>query len=79
MCPRCDLEKSLNNGRLFKCLNCGLEAHRDAVGVFKYAIDALHESWETFASKAFIGCSLDFCPPTSFHSILAAKGVPSPR
>jgi len=32
-CPKCHSENITTNGRLFKCLNCGLEAHRDAVGV----------------------------------------------
>jgi putative transposase len=32
-CPRCGSENTERTGRLFKCLNCGLEAHRDAVGV----------------------------------------------
>jgi putative transposase len=31
-CPFCHSENITTNGRLFKCLNCGLEAHRDAVG-----------------------------------------------
>ena len=33
ICPRCSSDKTVRRGRLFKCLNCGLEAHRDAVGV----------------------------------------------
>ena len=32
-CPFCHSEDIKTNGRLFKCLNCGLEANRDAVGV----------------------------------------------
>jgi putative transposase len=32
-CPRCNSENTMQSGRLFKCLGCGLEAHRDAVGV----------------------------------------------
>jgi IS605 OrfB family transposase len=32
-CPRCNSENNMQSGRLFKCLSCGLEAHRDAVGV----------------------------------------------
>jgi len=32
-CPRCLSEDTSTRGRLFKCNNCGLEAHRDAVGV----------------------------------------------
>jgi predicted RNase H-like HicB family nuclease len=31
-CPFCRSENITTNGRLFKCLDCGLEAHRDAVG-----------------------------------------------
>jgi len=33
ICPRCGSSKVVRRGRLFKCLKCGLEAHRDAVGV----------------------------------------------
>jgi len=33
ICPRCSSDRVVKRGRLFKCLNCGLEAHRDAVGV----------------------------------------------
>jgi len=36
-CPRCNSENTMRSGRLFKCLNCGLEAHRDAVGVLNMA------------------------------------------
>ena len=32
-CPRCNSENTMQSRRLFKCLKCGLEAHRDAVGV----------------------------------------------
>jgi transposase len=32
-CPYCGSENVTNRGRLFKCYYCGLEAHRDAVGV----------------------------------------------
>lgn len=31
-CPSCDSENIVNTGRFFRCLDCGLEAHRDAVG-----------------------------------------------
>jgi len=31
-CPLCHSRRVVKRGRLFKCLNCGLEAHRDAVG-----------------------------------------------
>ena len=37
VCPRCGSGKSIKRGRLFKCLNCGLEAHRDVVGVLNMA------------------------------------------
>jgi len=33
ICPRCGSDRAVKRGRLFKCLNCGLEAHRDVVGV----------------------------------------------
>jgi putative transposase len=32
-CPLCHSEDIATRGRLFKCLSCGLEANRDAVGV----------------------------------------------
>lgn len=32
-CPRCGPDHTIRQGRHFRCLNCGLEAHRDAVGV----------------------------------------------
>jgi IS605 OrfB family transposase len=32
-CPLCHSEDIITRGRLFKCLDCGLEANRDAVGV----------------------------------------------
>jgi len=32
-CPFCTSENITTNGRFFKCLDCGLEANRDAVGV----------------------------------------------
>ncbi len=32
-CVRCGSENIERKGRLFKCLNCGLEANRDATGV----------------------------------------------
>ncbi|UJG40471.1 MAG: transposase [Candidatus Heimdallarchaeum aukensis] len=32
LCPRCSSRHIVKRKRLFKCLNCGLEAHRDAVG-----------------------------------------------
>jgi len=31
-CPRCHSKRIVRRGRLFKCLDCKLEAHRDAVG-----------------------------------------------
>jgi len=31
-CPRCGSHRIVKRGRLFKCLGCKLEAHRDAVG-----------------------------------------------
>jgi putative transposase len=36
-CPRCGLRNTERILRRFKCLNCGLEAHRDAVGVVNMA------------------------------------------
>ena len=31
-CPRCHSSRIVKRGRLFKCVDCKLEAHRDAVG-----------------------------------------------
>jgi len=31
-CPRCHSKRIVKRGRLFKCVDCSLEAHRDAVG-----------------------------------------------
>ena len=39
-CPFCHSEDITTKGRLFKCLHCGLEANRDAVGVLN--IGRLH-------------------------------------
>jgi putative transposase len=36
-CIRCSSENIERKGRLFKCLECGLEAHRDAIGVLNMA------------------------------------------
>jgi len=36
-CIRCGSENIERKGRLFKCLECGLEAHRDAIGVLNMA------------------------------------------
>jgi len=33
ICPKCRSDHTYKHKRLFKCLNCGFEAHRDAVGV----------------------------------------------
>jgi len=33
ICPKCRLGHTYKHKKLFKCLKCGLEAHRDAVGV----------------------------------------------
>jgi putative transposase len=33
ICPICGSENTTCKGRLFKCLDCGLEGHRDAAGV----------------------------------------------
>jgi putative transposase len=39
-CPFCHSEDIITRGRIFKCLDCGLEANRDAVGVLN--IGRLH-------------------------------------
>lgn len=37
-CPRCSAQRVTRRGRLFKCLNCGLEAHRDSVGAVNIGV-----------------------------------------
>jgi len=37
-CPWCSSEKVRRHKRLFKCLSCGIEAHRDVVGALNIAI-----------------------------------------
>ena len=37
-CPWCGSEKVRKHKRLFKCLSCGIEAHRDVVGVLNIAL-----------------------------------------
>ena len=37
-CPWCHSEKVRKHKRLFKCLSCGIEAHRDVVGVLNIAL-----------------------------------------
>ncbi|HDN74222.1 MAG: transposase [Candidatus Asgardarchaeum sp.] len=37
VCPRCGSTNAYRHKRLFKCLNCGLEAHRDVVGALNIA------------------------------------------
>jgi len=38
ICPGCGSNKTVKQGRLFRCLNCGVEAHRDAVGVLNIGL-----------------------------------------
>jgi putative transposase len=40
-CPKCNSNRTIKCKRLFRCLNCGLEAHRDVVGALNIA--ALHK------------------------------------
>lgn len=48
-CPRCGSEKKIRRGRLYKCKNCKLEAHRDAVGAINISVahpsGAGHNNW----------------------------------
>ena len=37
VCPRCGSTNAIKHKRLFKCLDCGLEAHRDVVGALNIA------------------------------------------
>ncbi len=37
-CPRCDTRRVIRSGRLFKCRDCGLEAHRDTVGAVNIGV-----------------------------------------
>ena len=38
ICPRCGSDRTIKRGRLFKCLSCGVEAHRDAVGALNIGL-----------------------------------------
>ena len=38
ICPACGSNKTVKRGRLFKCISCGVEAHRDAVGVLNIGL-----------------------------------------
>ena len=38
ICPRCGSNKAFRRGRLFKCISCRVEAHRDAVGVLNIGL-----------------------------------------
>ena len=38
MCTRCSSKKVSRRGRLFKCIECGLEAHRDTVGAVNIGV-----------------------------------------
>ncbi len=37
-CPWCGSERKRRHKRLFKCLSCGIEAHRDVVGALNIAL-----------------------------------------
>jgi len=37
-CPRCGSDRTVKRGRLFKCISCGVEAHRDAIGVLNIGL-----------------------------------------
>ena len=37
-CPRCRSKEKIRRGRLYKCKNCGIEAHRDAVGALNIGL-----------------------------------------
>ncbi len=43
-CPWCGSGKFVRRGRLFKCLNCGIEAHRDVVDVLNIALVSVKPS-----------------------------------
>jgi len=38
VCPRCGSGKVIKRGRLFKCVDCGVEANRDSVGVLNIGL-----------------------------------------
>ncbi len=38
ICPRCRSGKVIKRGRLFKCIDCGVEANRDSVGVLNIGL-----------------------------------------
>jgi len=58
-CPRCRSRNSERRGRLFRCLGCGLEAHRDAVGVANMASLSREKAVRVVAHPALLrwdGC-----------------------
>ncbi len=44
-CPRCGSKHIIRKGRLFKCKECGLEAHRDAVGSVNISSIGHAQTW----------------------------------
>ena len=60
ICPRCGSTNTYKHKRLFKCLNCGLEAHRDVVGVLNIARLSLNGTggfnggWHSPSYRGFI-------------------------
>ncbi|PUA31117.1 MAG: hypothetical protein B9J98_07720 [Candidatus Terraquivivens tikiterensis] len=38
VCPRCRSGRVVKRGRLFKCMDCGVEANRDSVGVLNIGL-----------------------------------------
>jgi putative transposase len=57
-CPRCRSRHSERILRGFRCLDCGLEAHRDAVGVVDMAQGIILLPWGTYLELGLRKCEL---------------------
>lgn len=53
-CIRCGSRNVVRNGRLFVCLNCGLQAHRDTVGVINIASEYLRVPIRNVAPHPYV-------------------------
>ncbi|MFO7966798.1 MAG: transposase [Archaeoglobaceae archaeon] len=56
-CPKCGSKKVVKRGRLLKCKDCGLEAHRDAVGSVNISIGLAHRNGGEVINRA-VACPL---------------------
>jgi putative transposase len=52
ICIRCNSSDIVKRGRLFRCLNCRLEAHRDAIGVLNIAYNNNNDNMANLYSNS---------------------------